>query len=459
MTVELAEQAAPKSARVATGVAEAPRGLRALHARFPGVSRGMIALADQAFFNGTSFVTAAIIGRATSPDELGVYYLTTSILFFALGLQEQVILAPYVIYSKRRSGRELAEYLGSSWVHHLLLTALTALMLFVAIGALAVVGIPGLGGGLWALLFAWPLLLLRHGIRRFALANLRYVSALAVDASVSILQLGGILILAYYGQLTILTIYAVMAGACAAASLGWYVLDTPEARMDRNRLASDWTSNWGFAKWALRSYLAGSTIPYVMPWLVNVAVGTAATGVLGACATLVGVTNVFLCAVQNILTPQAAQVFVNQGASGLRRLLARATWFLTLTLAPLCLAAFLFGDELAVAVYGDQFQGCGGILLALSLAAMATAWGMVAGNGLWAVDRPKANFVADVCCLAVTLTAAAALVVPYGALGAALATLIGAFAGVIARTLILLRALREVEQSTSAAHTIPDLAL
>src|SRR5829696_8659247 len=91
------------------------RCIAAIELRFPLMSRGFLSIFDQAVFSGTSFATAVLIGRATSPDQLGQYYLVLSIILVITGAQEQIVSAPYVVYSKRREGQELAEYAGSMW--------------------------------------------------------------------------------------------------------------------------------------------------------------------------------------------------------------------------------------------------------------------------------------------------------------------------------------------------------
>ena len=96
----------------------------AMELRFPLASRGLLSIFDQAIFSGTSFFTAVLIGRATSPDQLGHYYLVLSIILVITGIQEQLVAAPYLVYSKRRQGRELAEYAGTMWAHHLAVTSL-----------------------------------------------------------------------------------------------------------------------------------------------------------------------------------------------------------------------------------------------------------------------------------------------------------------------------------------------
>ncbi len=254
--------------------------VRDLLQRFPAVSQGALSLVDQCIVSGTSFATAMIIGRTTSQETMGLYYLVASIIIVAVGVQEHVIAAPYMIYSKRRTGAALASFNGSVWFHHLLLTAFGMAALVVAIGLLSIGGTSALAPQLWILLGAGPLMLLREWIRRFAFSNLEIVPALAVDSVVSALQLIGLLLLAGNGSLSVFGIFAVMGVSCSLASLGWWLFARPEIRFQREQFMPDWRSNWSFGKWTTRSYLVGNTTQYVMPWILNLAVSTAAAGVL-----------------------------------------------------------------------------------------------------------------------------------------------------------------------------------
>jgi O-antigen/teichoic acid export membrane protein len=112
---------------------------------------------------------------------------------------------------------------------------------------------------------------------------------------------------------------------------------------------------------------------------------------------------------------------------------------LVLALGGVCLFIAFTGDWLAVLVFGGQFHGTGGILLALALGTVVSSLGLAAGNGLWAVDRPRDNFVGDIVCMSTTLTMAALLIPRFSVLGAALANLAGMTAGAVARMVVLQR--------------------
>jgi O-antigen/teichoic acid export membrane protein len=439
MSVDFSEQLGAQSSPARSGLASMAARWYVVCQHFPRAVQGLLSIFDQAIVSGTSFVTAAIIGRTTSPGELGLYYLLLSIVVVVSGVQDQLVLSPYVVYSKRRTGRELAEYAGSIWVHQFVLLALTAVGLLVAIAVSVAAGEANVLPALWTLVIAGPLLMLRDNIRRFSFANLHVTSAIVLDSVLCLLQFGGLAALAYLDWLTLWSIYAVMGASCALACLAWLILDRPRAAFVRNRVIADWRHNWSFGKWALRSFLVGNTTGPALLWVLGIWVGAAATGLLGACMTIIGLTNVIMSGVSNVLTPQAAHAFATGGTVDLRRVLIRAARFFVLTLGAFTLFVFATGDWLAVLIFGPAYAGSGPILLALAATALMNSLGMVAGNGLWAIDQPRCNFVADVCCMITTLVTAAVFIVSLGALGAAIATLAGTAVAATVRTITLIR--------------------
>ncbi len=413
--------------------------LKFLGSRYPSASQSLLSIVDQAVVSGTSFLTAAIIGRLSSPGQLGLYYLGLSIVLIISGIQEQVIAGPYMVLSKHRRGGELDEYTGSMLLHHLVLTALTTGGLAVVAVICHLVGNKAILPGLWALLGAGPLILLRDGMRRFTFAKLRMTVAIALDATVAAAQIGGLLLLGFFGYLSLWSIFSVMGGACAAACLVWYLLDPPQLRLSRKRFVSDWRHNWTFGQWTLWSYLTGGTASYVMLWILGLTIDPTATAMLGACTTIVGVTNVVMFGMSNVLTPLAAHSFAAGGPSELRRILSSAAVFLTVVIGSFCLLVLLTGDGLVVLVFGPHYHGTGAILLTLASGAVMAGLGTVAGNGLWAIGQTRPSFAADVCGMLATLIGAAVLIHPFGVLGAALAIFSGISAAAVARMIILIR--------------------
>jgi O-antigen/teichoic acid export membrane protein len=241
-----------------------------------------------------------------------------------------------------------------------------------------------------------------------------------------------LILLRQVGWLSAATVYGVTGVACAVACLGWWMLDRQPIRFSRSRCGEDWRRNWSFGKWAMTSQLIGLAF-YVLPWLLASVRGEAETGRFAACSTLVGLSNLFVLGMNNLLMPKAAQAFAHRGSHGLFMVLRTAMAWSVVVLGGLCLAVLFAGNHLAEFVYGHSYAEMGPLIAMLALATFADAMGLMAGIGLWAMDRPSSSVCGDVVQLITTLGVAVWLVFSMGAMGVAIAMVVGRFAGAIVR--------------------------
>jgi O-antigen/teichoic acid export membrane protein len=353
-----------------------------------------------------------------------------------------------MIYCGRREGASLASFAGSSLVHQCVLLAATCVVL----GVLAPLGVlpGGLQAAIWLLLGAAPLLLMRDYIRQLLFAHLEMRAAVALDVSVAILQLAGLSALASSGALSLTTTLGVLAAAAGIPAAWWFLTKRHAMLVNLRAALVDFLHNWTFARWALASQLLACTTPYVMPWVVALTHGEAQTGTLGACSTLVGLSNMFMLGLCNFLSPKAARAFAAGGLPELQAVLRKTALLFAVSLGAICLVGFACGEEIAIAVYGPPFAGTGWIIGVLALSVLANSMGVTAGNGLWAMERPHANFVADLLSLGVVIVATISLVPHYGPLGAALATLAGTSSDAAVRLWILRQTMRELGAGRAA---------
>ncbi|MBN2475163.1 MAG: hypothetical protein JXB62_11180 [Pirellulales bacterium] len=414
--------------------------------------QGMLSVFDQGVVSMTSFLTSVIVARATSREDLGVYYLALTLFFLARGVQTQILTAPYLFFCHRRQGSDSAKYTGSVLVHQFVYAALVAVCLLgVAVAIQLGLGPRDLGPVVWVLLGVAPLLLLREFHRQHSLSRLKVARALAFDVPHALLQVGSLLLLWRFVGLSVAGVYAVMGIAAALVCLPWFVLQRRRWHIERGCIAADWRQNWSFARWTLASHLAGCSTPYIMPWIVVAAAGSGAAGLYGACGTLAGVAGIFVMGLGNYLAPKARREFAVEGKAALCRTLARGAAVFGVVVGGLCLLSLAVGEQVVVLVYDRQCAGGGAILTLLMLSLLAISLQMVAGSGLWAIGRPKATLLPDVCVLVVTLGAAAVAVGPLGPTGAALASLAGAVTGAVLKTSCFLQLIRSVPLETACA--------
>ena len=427
------EKTAPRQRR--SRVSKDTDGLRLRAAAcWPELRNGSLSLLDQAIVSATSFATSVIIGRVCSKEQLGDYYLALTIVYLAKAVQDTVISAPYAIYCHGQHGESRAYYSGSTLLHYVGLSLACGLVLAGMVGLLSLgIGPIELLPALWVLLVTLPFIQLREVIRRIAIAQLRLRTAITIDLLVGSLQIGALVALAYRDRLTIPWAYVVMGTACLIASCAWYQVARRSLRFDWSRAVADWRSNWKFARWALASHAVGFATLYVTPWIVTALRDIGEAGVLAACVSVVGLASMFMTGLSAFLTPRAALAFEAHGAGELRRVLRTATTVYVAALGSFAVSVFASGDRFLVLAFGGKYAGNGAVLGVLALSTLALSIGLTAGIGLWAIDQPRANLVADVCTLVVTLTLVIALLPLLGLLGAALGDLAGKSTGAIVR--------------------------
>jgi O-antigen/teichoic acid export membrane protein len=396
--------------------------------------QSVLATGDQALVSATGFLTVVLLGRHATPDQLGLYALASSVVLLIKSLQDSIVLAPYTVYCHRHEPADLRSYAGSTLAQQLFICAVAVAGLGVFASVLASgTSAVEMAPVFWVVVVVVPALLIREFARQVAFAHLEMASAGILDVTVAVIQIGGLALLAGLGRLSAVSAYWIIGGACGVAAAGWMLPRRSRFSMRPEHFVDHLRQNWVFGKWVLAGQFVGSMMLFVMPWLLALHHGTAATGLLAACASVVGVANMLLLGVSNALSPRAAEAYVEGGATELRHVLRQAAVLLGGALGVFAAALWLFGDVCARFLYSGRYPGAGAVIGVLALSALATSFGVVAGNGLWALERPAANLKADIVGVGVTLGAALYLVPRQGALGAAIAMLAGAVTGAVIR--------------------------
>lgn len=429
------------AAHTAVARPAAPRSrLTAVRARIESsdILASVCAVANQAMISGTSFVTAVAVGRCCGAKTLGLYTLIVAAIAILVGIQDQLITAPYVMFHHRRRGHA-ATYQGSVLLHQLMMILITVV---VAAGLVVVTWSPEAQITGVILTVALPGLLMRAFLREMALAHHRILELLLLDGWICGCQLLTVAMLMLTDGTNLATLYATSGAACLISVVVWWRTRGRQLQFCRRACQIHWRRNWRFGRWALATHLAGCSTPYVMPWVLFAICGQAETGKLGSASVIVGVANILLSGLGDFLTPRAARAYATGGLDELRKMLRSMLGISVLAIGGVCAVALLCGQSIVDSLYDGRFPDVGPLISLLTFSVLANATGNVAGNGLWALNLPRSNFVADMLTLIVAIAAAPLLIRPWGATGAALATLIACSCGAIARQLIFQQSVR-----------------
>lgn len=410
--------------------------------------KGIVALADQAVFSGTNFLTGIIIGRVCTKEEFGLYTIGFTIVFLMTKLQISLISTPYMVYSPRLNGSALAQYNGSTLIHQVSFSALGAFTL--AIGAVMLslgIGPQEMKPVVWTLALVITFIMLREYVRRICFAGLRMKTTLIFDSCVAVVQIGGLLLLANLSILSANLAYLVAGIACGITVFGWFISNRKAFTLRFSHAISDFGINWSLGKWVFASGLLWDLSMNFYPWLLTIFHGTGSAGVWAVCLGIVSIGNPVLFGVQNILGPKIANLYAEKGAMALHLFVLKASAVFCALMMLFCTVLLVFGGPLVVLLYGDKYAGNGLIVSALALNLLVSAGGFSFSCALFAIDRADVDFKVNFVALFVLLTVGLWLARSFGPLGAAYGLLIANTATSGVRYVALTRLIRSLARS------------
>lgn len=408
-----------------------------------GLVLGGLALSDQAIVSLTNFLTTVLIARLCTAQELGIYALTWTIINLIKTAQERAISAPYLVFVHRTS-TDSKSYLGSSLVHQAGFGLASAILMFMIALLFGLRGQPqGIATALVVLAIGAPFILIREHVRAVSAAHFRFHVSLVMDVSISLLQLGGILFLAYQQRLTIASAFAMIGVACLLPSIVWYRTTRTDFRFSRELIGKHWAINWTYSRWLVFARTLGIAGHFLLPWIIAMLMSEAAAGKFASCVTLAGLSLMFVLGANSFFQARAVRDFHDGGTAKLSRSLITAWIVFVSVLSLISLAFFLQGSWMLSVVYGPEFAGYGNVVFLLSLNVLLVAVTIVAGNGLAALGKSSGFIIGESAYFVVTVITAFPFTLNWQLTGAAWALIAGGIAGVIAQTSTLFFALSQ----------------
>jgi O-antigen/teichoic acid export membrane protein len=441
------------AANASTTLAE-KRGAKLVRAVFGAHA---LALADQAVVSGASFLTTVLIGRSTDAGQLGVYSLGISLVVSLVTIQDSLISLPYTIQLHHPIGTP-AESAGSSLMHCCLLSALG-----IAVVAAAGLGLISRGAEselvalTWTLAGVVPFALLRQFGRRFAFAHLNMRQALMIDVPIAVIQLTGLLWLAWTGRLSSVTACLILGAACASTAIAWLYLARGNFAIRTDQLRAAMKQSWNLGKWFFATQITLLVQGNISYWLLSAVTGATATGVYAACMSVVSLANPLIVGLDQVLMPSAVRAFKERSSAGLWSEVIRASLLLgAATTLPCAVVLFAGEDVMRLLYHTHEYEGQGHAVMVLALALPASAMGIPASNALATMERPRPIFVAGLLAAVVTAFLVLCLAVEWGVTGAAYGFLGGSIVGSVGRWIAFLTLVPRCGPETAPVNTGSD---
>lgn len=377
---------------------------------------------DQGFCSVSNFLAAILVARACTQAGYSQYVLALTLLITFQIVLRSLGSVPFTVHSPRLSGRECAEYFGSTLVQHAILSSLIALAMAAVAGLFHVAtGRTETATVLAALSLAFLGVALRDFMRLALLAQLRVWASLILGmvANLSMLTL---LVGAYVtGRLSTATALLIFAASSGLAGAGALVYQWKQIAFVGRRIAGDVKRNWACGKWTLATVLSNTAGIRAMPWLVLLWCGNEAVALFGVLMAVAGIINPLVMGLSGYLMPTLSGSYASRGGGAAVAAGLRAVKILAVASVAYVAAVILLGDRVTGLLFTSRYQGHGGALVVLSLAVAADATTVPLRALLRVVNRPRTEFHATALGLVVGLAMSVYLVPSFGVLGAALA--------------------------------------
>jgi O-antigen/teichoic acid export membrane protein len=400
-----------------------------------------IALADQVVASATNFLAGVIIARLCSKEQFGMYSIGSGILFFANHIQNSLVSTPYTVYSPRTDERAAPYYEGSTLIIQVLVSFVTAALVFLGAMCLFLGETPteGLHRVVLAIGFSLTMILFRQYERRLCFAKLQMTTALAVDLVVCVMQIGGLFLLVWTDCLSAALAYIVMGAACVPVTVHWLIHARKRLAFRFSDIGRTFLRHWLLGKWLLASGLVILMATNAYPWFLLYFQGAEATATFGACLGIVLLINPLIVGISNVLDPLSSRAYAENGLKELNRVMTFYTILLATAVGAFSLLLFVFGGPLVVLIYGDKYAGLGAVVGVLNLSNLATILAVPVGSALVATEQSRIHVRGSVCALLVTLIAGPWMVITYKIMGAAIALSAAATASFLVRWLAFRR--------------------
>jgi O-antigen/teichoic acid export membrane protein len=387
--------------------------------------RWFLTLIDQCLVSGATFLASIIIGRNCGKEQLGLYLLGLSIIWFLTEWQGVIIWWPYTIFHHKFTGSSHSFYTGSTLIHQLAISALGMIALSGAgVGLSMGIGPAGLAWVIWILVITSPFIAFREYARRILFANFQIGAALLLDFLAVVVQIGGLVLFAYLGNLSASSAFVVLGLGSFLTGFFWLVRARDSIAFSIARAVSDLAQNWSFGKWFLGANMALLLSSQFYPWVLNAFHGTAPVGVLAACQGMILV-HPFMKGSANFIGPRAAQAFAQGGNEELRRFVAKSSLIVAIVVGLVCGIIMGVGEQILIFFYGQQYAGNGKVVAILALNTFVLSLAFSIDYGIVAMGRPDYNFKINLIRLGITFTFGLWLVKAFGLLGAVVGLLVG----------------------------------
>lgn len=386
------------------------------------VTKGGLAVADQALFAGAQFALNIMLARWLVPEEYGAFAVAYAVFLLVAAVHTAVLIEPMIVFGSGRYLQNRKTYVGIVLRGHWLLTVPAGLLLFGGGLLMGRLYLQPVGHALSALGVTLPLILLPWLTRRAFYIELRPGRAAAGGGVFFCALLAFLCWLHGEGMLTPATAILSMGGASLLASSLHLVWLRPEwfhatNKLNPREVASE---HWNYGRWALAAVLPSWTLLNFYYLVLPVWFGLKEAGALKAIVNLAMPAIHSVIAFGVLMLPLFVRHFNAGGNRRMRRTVRRVTGVFFAGGAMYFALLWFFRIPIMNLLYGGKYLEYSGLpVFLVGLVPLATALSVSFGGALRAFERPDHVFWANAAAGVIAVSLGLCLVATWGVPGAA----------------------------------------
>lgn len=372
----------------------------------------------------------ALLSRLLSPEAMGTYFLTLSlvtglVIISQLGITQTAVRLIAESMSTKRPGRAL-KTIQLSFKYGALGTFIVAGLLVVGIGewlaqqvfdsALMITIVSLIP--IWVIILAFQSLIAEmfrgfHDIRLATICGL-------LTSVLSVLFFAGLWIKPEHSNIKQVVIFSILAGAISASIAGllmWNKLKTLGKMTDELTDKELLTITWPLWITNLTFFALGQADL----WILGI-FSPQEVAIYGATSRLVALVAMPLVIINTVLSPLITELYAQTNKYQLEQVL-RTTATITGIPAVIVLTTFiLFGNPILGIIYGNYYREGAIILTLLSLAQLVNVWAGSCGQTLIMTGHQMTMMLITIICSSMAIISSIGLVQKYGVMGVATAS-------------------------------------
>lgn len=377
------------------------------------------AIMDQTMVSGVNFATGVLLARFLGIEEFGRFTLAWMAILFVNSIQLHAVVSPLMSIGPKQTPEEQSTYYGAVAAQQAIFGILSFFLIW-GVASFVATLFPEWNMKRLALPIACaaPAFQIQDFLRRYFFVRGRPARAFANDMVRYLGQLAVLVWLYQFAEMDTVRVLWVVTALALLAALMFGANCLVDLTWDTQAFIGTVRRHWVFSKWLIGSSLMLWSSSHLFILAVGAIMGAGAVGALRAAQNLMGVTNILLQGMENIVPAGASTQYHREGGKGLLRYIVKVVVLGEMAIGVVAVAAAVMPAFWLGLVFGDEYREYGYLLQWFAVIYLLMYLTLTLEAALRAIERTKAVFWGYLIMTAFSLAAVYPLINYLGLVGA-----------------------------------------